>query len=83
MPMFPAVEMVIQSFSAMSALISRIRTPGAVQLTMKIIRACQPHFRSWSCVTARLVDFAALLKKPRVLSARLKASGRHLCGRTP
>jgi heme o synthase len=68
MPMFLTMEMVIQSFSALSALISRIPTYGAVQLIMKIttIRARRPHFRMWSRVTARLLDFAALLK-PRVM----------------
>jgi hypothetical protein len=68
MPMFLTMEMVIQGFSALSALISRIPTYGAVQLIMKIttIRACQPHSRLWSRVTARLLDFAALLK-PRVM----------------
>ena len=68
MPMFLTVEMVIQSFSALSALISRIPTHGAVQLIVKIItvRVCQPHSRLRSRVTARLLDFAALLK-PRVM----------------
>jgi protoheme IX farnesyltransferase len=68
MPMFLTVEMVIQSFSALSALISQIPTLGAVQMIMKIrtIRVCQPHFCLWSRVTAHLLDFAALLK-PRVM----------------
>jgi heme o synthase len=66
MPMFLTVEMVIQSFSALSALISRIPTHGAVQLIIITIRMCHPHFRLWPRVTARLLDFAALLK-PRVM----------------
>jgi protoheme IX farnesyltransferase len=65
MSLFMTVEMLIQSFAAMSALMAGISRNGAERLIMKTSSA-QPQFVSWFSIAPRVVHFAALMK-PRVM----------------
>lgn len=66
MSLFMTVEMLIQSFAAMSALWLRISRNGAERLIMKTSSASQPQFVSWFSIAPRVVQFGALMK-PRVM----------------
>jgi heme o synthase len=66
MALFVTVEILIQSFTAMIALTSRIRTNAAERSIMNTRCGLRPYFALSFGVAPRVVHFAALMK-PRVM----------------